>query len=55
MSHESLIHSVPAGAREGQELRLGRVAQAVPQVPQQQEVARHRPHAQGEYQNFREI
>ena len=38
---------LPAGAREGQELRLGGVAQALPQVPQQQEVPRHRPHAQG--------
>ena len=40
--------TLPAGAREGQELRLGGVAQALPQVPQQQKVARHRPHAQGE-------
>ncbi len=34
---------LPGGAREDQELRLGRVEEEVPQVPPQQEEQGHRP------------
>ncbi len=34
---------LPPGAREGQELRLGRVEKAIPEAQQQQEVESHRP------------